>query len=275
MTADRKKAEAKKYLDRVIDQMALSDSDLKAIVQKRIKQVIDISFSYSYLGKSFHFADNQILDDKVDEIFEQIHSDIFNIIYIRADNADTLAHQKEKQEKSNKFLLLFLSMVVAGLTVTDRINRYVMQMRSEVEAYIAVGLANGMTRTQVLSYYMTWLKLPYKSPLLLDAFKRQGFKAERIKSRGITFGSGKYVSSFSNLVRLEQDTIFRAYNHAINSIWLGNSDILGWYTVRGSNYPCNLCDDNVGMFHDKREFFVGWHPRCCCIMLPVYNFDLK
>lgn len=267
-------AEAIKYMDRVIDQMALSDADLKAIIQRYVRKLIDQAFSYSYLGKSFQFSANSELDAKASFITDNLRKEIFNIIYLRCDYVDTLAHEKETEEKNNKYLLLFLSSQIAGQTLDERINRYVSTMRYEIEAYIAAGLANGMSRTQILNYYLTWLKTPYKSPLLLEAFRKQGFKAERILSRGITFGSGIYISSFGNLVRLEQQTIFHAYNNTLNSIWLIKPEIIGWYTIRGSSYPCTVCDDNVGIFHSKDEFFSGYHVRCCCIMIPVYNTDI-
>ncbi|PXV66858.1 hypothetical protein CLV62_104119 [Dysgonomonas alginatilytica] len=267
-------AEAIKYMERVIDQMALSDADLKAIIQRYTRKLIDQAFVYAYLGKSFQFSANSELDEKVSSINDEIRKEIFNIIYTRCKYADTLAHEKEAEEKSDKFLLLFLGSVIAGQTLQERINRYVSNMSYEIEAYIAAGLAKGMSRTQVLSDYLTWFKSPYKSPLLLDAFRKQGFKAERILSKGITFGSGIYISSFDNLVRLEQQTIFHAYNNTLNSIWLTKPEIIGWYTIRGSAYPCTICDDNVGVFHSKDEFFSGYHVRCCCILIPVYNTDI-
>lgn len=267
-------AEAIKYMERVIHQMALSDTDLKAIIQRYARKLIDQAFVYSYLGKSFHFSANSELDEKASSITDEIKKEIFNIIYTRCDYVDTLAHEKEAEEKSDKFLPLFLGSVIAGQTLEERISRYVSTMHYEIEAYIAAGLANGISRTQILSYYLTWLKAPYKSPLLLDAFRQQGFKAERILSKGITFGSGIYISSFDNLVRIEQQTIFHAYNNTLNSIWLTRPEIIGWYTIRGSAYPCTVCDENVGVFHPKDEFFSGYHARCCCIMIPFYNTDI-
>lgn len=267
-------AEAIKYMDRVIDRMALSDTDLKAIILRYARKLIDQAFVYSYLGKSFHFSANSQLDEKISSIIDEIRKEIFNIIYTRCDYADTLAHEKEAEEKNNKYLPLFLGSVILGQTLQERINRYTTHLQSEIEAYIAAGLAKGMSRTQILTYYLTWLKAPYKSPLLLEAFKQQGFRAERILSKGITFGSGIYISSFDNLVRLEQQTIFHAYNNTLNNIWLTRPEVIGWYTIRGSSYPCIICDDNVGIFHPKDEFFSGYHVRCCCLMIPIYNNDI-
>jgi len=154
----------------------------------------------------------------------------------------------------------------------DRINLYTTQFRNEIEAYIAIGISKGMNQTQIYNYYLTWLKNPFASPLFLEALRKQGYKADAINNNR-TKQKNKYKSAHNNLVRLQQDSIMRAYNHAVNSLWLGNQNIVGWYTVRGSSYPCAICDDNVGVFHPKDEFFYGWHPRCVCLMLPLYAWD--
>ena len=62
---------------------------------------------------------------------------------------------------------------------------------------------------------------------------------------------------------------FQAYNYALNEIWKEDDNVEGWYTIRGSNYPCEYCDSQVGIIHPKSEMFYGYHPRCCCIMIPV------
>lgn len=269
----KRKAETKKYVDVVIDKMSLADSDLKKIISRDIKELIEVSLTYADLGKSFHFSAHPELEKEVNRILDQLRTDIFNIIYARAESTNNLAFEKEKEEKHNKFLLLLLTSAFAGKTLETRIDEYVRLMRSEIEAYIAAGMFAGLSRTQILLTYLTWIKKPYSAPLLLNAFKTKGFKAERIVSKGLTFGTGKYISAFNNLIRLQQQTVFQAYNYTINSIWLNNSRIVGWYTVRGSSYPCSICDDNIGIFHPKEEFFFGYHVRCCCIMLPVYIGD--
>ncbi len=270
----RRKAEAQKYIRQVINQMSLADSDLKRFITKHVRQLIEVSISFTNLGKSFHFTGNPELETQVNEILGELRKDLFNIIYLRADNVSELAHQKEKQEKPPYFLLTFITMQIAGFTLEYRINRYVNMMRSEVEAFVATGIVAGLSRNQILVDYINWLKTPYAAPLLLNAFRTQGFTASRIKSKGITFGKGKYKSAYNNLLRLEQDTVFRAYNHTLQELWQSNTEITGWYTVRGSTYPCDLCNDMTGQFHPKDEPFFGYHSRCCCIMLPVYVSDI-
>lgn len=275
MTESQKIAEAKKYISQVIDQMILADSDLRRIIKRDIGELIDKSVEFESLGKSFQFNANPKLEKAVNEILDKLKTDLFNIIYLRAENVDKVAHDKEGKERDNNALLLaFLTSKIADKNLEMRIAEYVGQMRSEVEAFVAAGFFKGLNRYQILDTYLTNIHKPYRTPILLEAFKEGGFKAERIASKGITYGTGKYVAAFNNLKRLEQDTIFKTYAHIEQSIWSINSDYIGWYSVRGSTYQCGICDTEVGVFKPKTVLYSGYHSGCCCIPIPIYKGDI-
>lgn len=271
---NKRKIEAKEYLDKVVDQMVLADSDLKDILKSDIGSLIDQCLEYGYLGKSFEFSADPELEQIVNEALLQLQQDIFNIIYLRAENASTIGFEKEKEDYNDAFLLAFFALKIGGYTIQEKIDFFTGHVSSEVEAYVAAGISKGWSRDKILNEYLNNLKKPYNSGLIQDAMKEGGFRAERIKNKGVTFGVGRYVSSFNNLKRLDQVSIFGAYNYTVNSIWMNNNDIVGWYTVRGSSYPCSICDMEVGMFHSKNEFFYGYHERCVCIMIPVFKSDM-
>lgn len=276
MTESQKIAEAKKYISQVVDQMIMADSDLRRIIKRDIGELIDKCIEFEKLGKSFQFSANPKLEKAVNDILDKLRIDLFNIIYIRAENVDKIAHEKEGKERNNNALLLaFLTAEIADKTLEMRISEYVGNMRSEVEAFVAAGFFKGLNRYQILDAYLANIQKLYLAPVLLEAFREGGFKAERIVSKGITFGTGKYVSSFNNLKRLEQDTIFKTYAHIEQSIWSTDNDYIGWMTFRNSGYDCpNYCNTQVGVFHSKSEFFWGWHSGCVCLCVPVYKGDL-
>lgn len=41
-----------------------------------------------------------------------------------------------------------------------------------------------------------------------------------------------------------------------------------FYVMRGSSYPCNICQEQVGL-HTDTESLPPYHKRCCCIAIPV------
>lgn len=42
----------------------------------------------------------------------------------------------------------------------------------------------------------------------------------------------------------------------------------GFYSYRGSNYPCSLCDSMTG-YHPMSEYMGAWHPHCRCYFIFV------
>lgn len=265
-----RQAQAKQYIDEVIDQMSKADSDLKESIKTNIYSLINHCLTYKYLGQSFQFSDNNKLNEEVDTYIRKLRNDIFNNIYLRLQYVSKLASRKEEKENDETILTLFIGLPIAGKTLLDRVDQYVNMLRSEVEAYIAVGISKNLSAHQILNHYIASIKKPYTSPLIINAFNKKGFKAERIVNKGITFGVGQYNSAFNNLVRVHQNTIFQAYNYTLNTIWLTIDNIKGWYTIRGSTYPCQICDNNTGLLHPKDDFFWGYHAKCCCLMIPVY-----
>lgn len=275
MTEEERIDRARNYLSQVIDQMALASSDLKRIIKRNVTEIIKYSVDYSNLGKAFQFSANKKLEKVVIYILDKLEKDLLNIVYTRCENAETIAYNKEQKEKTDdNVLAIFLASEIADKTLDQRINEYVLNLRGEIEAFVAAGIFKKMTRAEILETYIANLQKPFGAPLLLEIFKESGFSAERIASKGISFGTGKYISSFNNLKRLEQDTIFKAYSHINQTIWGFDNDYIGWFTRRGSTYQCGICESEVGVFHSKTESFGGYHNRCTCLQIPVYRGEM-
>lgn len=275
MTLREREEYYRKYLNKVIDEMVSTSSGLEAVIKQNLTKLIDISLQYSRLGKSFQFEANRNLEESINEITEQLRTDIFNYIYLQCEEADKIAQESNGVKVDNsKALLIFLSTKIADLTLDNRIEAHVLKMTSEIEAYVAAGIYKGLNRSQILSAYMFNIKKPYLAPLLLEAFKEGGFKAERISSKGLTLGKGKYIAAFNDLKRTARDNIFGAYGQMQQRIWERDSEYVGWTTYRGSSYPCEVCDMEAGRFHSKSESYYGYHVGCVCIPIPVYKSDL-
>lgn len=275
MTKAQKIAHYTEFLDKVIDDMTYIGGDIKSITKSNLSKLIDESLKYSNLGKSFQFSANDNLNDSINDILDKLKTDLFYQIYMRCEDVNKIAHESnDKSDIDRNIVAAFITSKIAGDTLENRIDNYVQNIKSEIEAYVAAGIFKGMNRTQILAEYINNISKPFAAKLLFDAYKETGFKAERILSKGISFGTGKYVSSYNNLKRLGQDTIFKTYNKVQGDIWRGKPDYIGWMTFRGSTYPCGYCDSQVGVSHSRDESYWGWHNKCVCLMIPIYKGDL-
>lgn len=58
-----------------------------------------------------------------------------------------------------------------------------------------------------------------------------------------------------------------AVGYAMNWLFTEGKDARGFYSIRGSSYPCDMCDEMVG-YHPIEEYPNGqWHPRCKCLFI--------
>lgn len=274
MTRKERIAEAKEYLDYVVDQMAQADNDIKSRLRTHIQDIIRSSFAFGVFDKSFQFKDNAALDRKIDQILSAYDDSVETIIQNRSLAVKAISEDKNGDQVADAIIIAFIGGKIFDETMKERLARYSSQLKSQIEAYISIGYANGWSEQKILAEYMTWANNPLLSPKLMAAFRDSSYMASLIKAKGITYGSGNYTSVLASSKRLEQDLIFQSYNYADNYIWRKDPKVIGWASFRGSSYPCSLCDGEVGIIKPIREPFYQYHPNCCCIAIPIYKDDL-
>ena len=252
------------YRERVLKNMALSESDINKNINKVLLSIITACMGGN--KNDFTFSKNKSIENKVDKIINNLSTSIYNSAYDRAKKAVEESFKQTHKQYENKFLLSFMALNIGKKTIYDRINYYLSNFKYEIEAYVAIGLSKNYSATKISQLWNSNKKNPYGALI----FKQnKGKFSSKPLSKGVDVGSGYTSSSFVGLKDLEMNNTFQAYNYALNEIWKEDDDIVGWYTIRGSNYPCEECDSHVHEFHNKRDMFYGYHPRCCCIMIPI------
>ncbi|MFK1744823.1 hypothetical protein ACIXBP_05490 [Bacteroides fragilis] len=82
-----------------------------------------------------------------------------------------------------------------------------------------------------------------------------------------SLGVGRTVSSWTALSDLTE--------YAVAEGWMKHWELqakacgaVGFFVMRGSSYPCNICDDEVG-FHVEWDKLPPYHGHCKCFAVPV------
>jgi len=188
------------------------------------------------------------------------HNDTFVNNYIKG---ITIPNPEKYFQRNNIALEAFLKRQSGGLGLSDRVWNLSNQTKSQLEYFIADGLTEGRSATDLSKDLQRYLKTPDKrfrrirSPItgkLIISDPASKFKP----------GSGVYRSSYKNALRLARNEINIAYRTADFERRKQLPFVIG-ITVHLSNaHPrWDICDSLFGDY-PKEFVFVGWHPNCLC-----------
>lgn len=221
------------------------------------RKIVSVSIKYNIPPLLFRFSTNEGLKEEVDAIIRELKE---NIIYA----TEILSVYDRKDDKDS--IIAFLNSEKHGKTFRQRVNEYANRYKFEIEAAIAAGIFFGNGKDGILSAIKKSLQSPYNNPDIRGSFGK-GLSSTRIETKGISYGVGKSNSAYNLLTTLSRNEIGSSWMW-----WYGTqaekAGATGFYSFRGSSYPCGFCDSMVG-FHTMDEYKFQWHPNCRCYFVFV------
>lgn len=116
----------------------------------------------------------------------------------------------------------------------------------------------------------------YTMPEVTDAFKHSDdFNATYIQSHGVMAGGvGLSNNGSTNVTNMARLTLQMAWMRE-QGIEFDESGAAGYYQLRGSAYPCSVCDDEVGFHKGLEDLYTKPypHPHCCCYRIPIFALE--
>lgn len=251
MTPTRQQiTEAKQYvLDRVEAELS-SVSALDTRLLRAARDIIRIARKYNVPPERFRFSADTRLQREVDAVIARLKEEILSDI-----QTCSLASGKSGREE----VIAFLEEKQYGKTLRQRIDTYARRWKYEIEAFIAAALIKGIAATSIENAYRQHYKNPY-------AFIN-GEKGAAVRLQGASYGAGRSNLSYNMLSSLSRNSVATAWMHA-DRVEAERGGATGFYSYRGSSYPCTYCDSKVG-YHPISEFPGTWHPRCKCYFIFV------
>lgn len=254
---DKEIEEGKEYLHQRLDAELSMRTNLQIVMIEAAKQIIDISYRYKISPELFRFSANRQLQKEVDAI-------ILSLLEIIEDYTYTLAVATHEDNKNA--IVAYITRESYGKTFAQRTREYVDRFSKEVETAIAAGLLLNLSKDRLLSS----IRQSAKTPLLNEYIQKVISDGYPIVSRvGVqeSFGVGRTVSSWIALSDLTE--------YAVAEGWMKHwelqtkaSGAVGFFVMRGSSYPCNICDDKVG-FHTEWDKLPPYHGHCKCFVVPI------
>lgn len=233
---------AKEYLRRRVEAETRMEHRLESLLLAAATEIIALAYKRSIPPTLFSFSYDPFLSREVDEVIRKLLSQI-------EDYDIRLATSNGKAERSD--LLPYIYREIDGITYSQRISHYTSRFKDELQHFIAAALVAGMSRQDLMDEVRKSYKRPSQSSLYHDR-----------EVRG--------QSAFHRLLLLTRHTIADAWMHADMEQAIRKGAI-GFISRRGSNYPCQLCDDMANRFHTFAEPYPPYHPRCVCYAIPIYK----
>lgn len=261
---------AQRYAEKILDEQVKAEPSIKRIIRLHLTEIITVSMFYNGSPERFRFSANEVVNEKVNAIIRDLNEALYQAIEKKSLIVKHVAEERENDRIGDALVIAFLATLIGEKTLKQRISLYTTQLKAEIEAFIAAGMAIKLSGNDILREWQTHMKTPYASVLIKEAIKKGGFAATRIKTKGIHYGAGRYISAFENLRRLYITTLQQVYNESLQEIFKKRG-FIGWFTVRGSSYPCPICESMAFVIHNPEEKFLTYHPFCMCLYIPIYN----
>ena len=256
--ANKQIKEAKDFVIQRVRAEISIQSHLDELLMQATKEIIAISLKYNIVPQNFRFSANVELQSEVDEVMRKLRK----LIY---DYTETLSVYNRKEDKEE--IIGFINRENKGKTLSERINIYCNRYKYEIEAAIAAGLLSGISKDKIEESIKRNLNSPYNNPYFRNAVDKSESVATRIQTGGISYGVGKSNSARNSLKTLTRFTIGAAWMY-FWGLSGSRSGAKGFYSYRGSSYPCAYCDDMVG-YHPMEEYQEQWHVNCMCFFVFV------
>lgn len=185
-----------------------------------------------------------------------------------------LSYSKKLLAIKQKFFEMELDVNVDEMFTTgddnihDKCFIYSRRLSKEFESWFAMALLYKWSKDTLISNFKSNIQTPYNNQFFNTAIRKSTFSATRLKYGGVSYGVGQYKSALNSLSRLSVIAI-GAISKLADLSAMRNDGVSAISVHRGSTYPCQLCDDKVGIHPLLDEFMPPFHANCKCFAVPL------
>lgn len=194
---------------------------------------------------------------------------------------------KQYQARNLEALRAFQQRKAGGLGLSQRVWKYTDEFKTALELGIDVAVGEGRSAGQLSRDLRQYLQAPDK---LFRRVRDKGGNLRLSKAAKMYHpGQGVYRSSAKNAERLARTEVNMAYREAEYLRWQQLDFVVGFRVMLSNNHTTtdskgkkvpltDICDELAGDY-PKTFKFLGWHPQCRCVVVPImadydeYNND--
>ena len=253
MSTSSLESEAREFVLQRVSLQTAAISVMDKLLKKAIKQILDIARKYRIPPSRFSFSSDRRMKREVDAVIEQLLEDILS------DIEDRVTYGVSDEDRNT--ILAWLLAAFKGKTISQRLSEYLNDLLSDILPQVAASSAGRKSTTVDSITIFNSLTHPETSSLYREAVQNGYPGTERRRSR-----VGVYIYAYNSLKRAVEDQVARTRQQVFYEI--EHKGTTHWLVMRGSRYPCSLCDSMCGIT-TKMENLPPFHPNCCCIAVPL------
>lgn len=241
-------------------------------------EITSICLKYNIKAENFTMTSNSRMYSEISNVMDEVEEYIIELIEIYSISV-TNNYKKQKA-----LILYILSLGRNGMRLRSTLEGYLNRYLYDLEALIAsfklrMEKNPQLKKAAVISEIKAAQHSVYTTPAVREAmaYKRQ-MSARYLKTRGVHRDdvplpiTGSSNSNANNVENMAKITLQMAWMREELIEWEENGAV-GYYQLRGSSYPCEICDAAVGFylgFPDRLEGDIE-HPHCQCWRIPIYR----
>ena len=252
-------SQAKQYLRQRLSAELSFQNNLETLIDEYASKLVDIAYQSNVPPNLFTFSYNKAIRENVDKVIGEMRQLIESV-------TETLAVGAHGSDR--KKILAYMGRDIGGDNFYGRLDSHTRKFRKEMEGVIAASILIGVSSREAKEALRKYLRAPYQNPIFREAASLGKGRAEVLVAKGLHLGAGMSNSAFNSFNTLGKFTVADAWMRYWYDDW-DSRGAIGYSVMRGSSYPCSLCDTNTGFHTDGN--LPPYHPSCCCIAIPVFG----
>lgn len=272
---------ARKFVLRRESYATILESRIDKVLTDTAGQIAEVCLNYNIPAKSFTMTSNEQMFNEVSNIMDEAEEEIYNLI-------DDFATRVTTDKSHKAALALWIASLGKGnMNLRDTLEGYLYRYLYDLEASIAsykLAMENNikLTKSWVITQIKSIIKAVYTSPYVRSAMSANNIsqmQAKYLRTKGVHRDNvplpivGSSNSNANNVVNMALTTLRMAWMRE-QLIGMQEKGALGYVQLRGSSYPCSICDSEVGVHTGTLEDMINDpypHPSCQCYRVPLYS----
>lgn len=265
-------ASAKQFILRREEYARTLEEKVDECLANAAQQIVTICYKYNVEPKKFSISSqyNEQMMAEIAEVMDNAEQEILNYIYEYSTSVTN------DRKHINALMVWMATLGRGNRNLTDTLDGYLYKAMKDWETAIAALRFAKIEMAAAVTKIKSHLHSIYTMPEVKAALSNADvFNATYIRSRGIMPGGyGLSQNGSTNVTRMAKITLQMAWMRE-QGIEFKESGAAGYYQLRGSSYPCDICNDEVGFHEGIEELYTKPypHPHCQCYRVPIFAID--